>query len=152
MLYQLQKLSEEERSLVEQAPVWVTLLIACADHDIEESEIDRAKEIIHIKTFTQENDVKELYKDIEQNLDDRIDSALQSLSANGKERIEYLESQLAKLSDVLPKLDPTYAKQLHKSLQSLAVAVAQSDGGFFGIKRISSEEAAYIHLPMIQIS
>ena len=45
MLYQLQKLSEQERLAVQQSPVWVTLLIACANHDIEESEIDRAKEL-----------------------------------------------------------------------------------------------------------
>jgi len=81
MLYQLQKLSEEERIAVQQSPVWVTLLIACADHDIDESEIDRAKEIVHIKSFATQNDVKHLYKDLDSHIDQEIDNALRSLPA-----------------------------------------------------------------------
>jgi tellurite resistance protein len=149
MLYQLQKLSEEERFAVQQAPIWVTLLIACADDDIEESEIDRAKEIVHIKSFATQNDVKNLYKDVDSQMDESIDKALKALPANGEERIALLEKQISQLNDILPKLDHAYAVQLHKSLTSLAVSVAQADGGFFGINRISREEAKYIHLPML---
>ncbi len=150
MLYQLQKLSEEEQTLVRRSPIWVTLLIACADFNIEESEIDRAKEIIHIKSFAVQNDVKNLYKDLNEFVDEEIDSALQSLSADGKERLAFLEEQIAKLNNIFPKLDGTYATQLYNSLRSLAVSVARADGGFFGINAISEEEAQYINLPMLK--
>ena len=149
MLYQLQKLSEEERIAVQQSPVWVTLLIACADHDIDESEIDRAKEIVHIKSFATQNDVKHLYKDLDSHIDQEIDNALRSLPANGNERLVLLEEHIAKLNNILPKLDSTYASQLYDSLLSLAVSVAQSEGGIFGIQRISLYEKQYIHLPML---
>ncbi|PCJ65687.1 MAG: hypothetical protein COA58_09790 [Bacteroidetes bacterium] len=150
MLYQLQKLSEEEQTLVQRSPIWVTLLIACADHDIEEAEIDRAKEVIYIKSFAVKNDVKNLYKNLDSHVDQEIDDALKTLSAKGGERLEFLETHLAKLNDIFPKLDRTYAVQLYNSLTSLAVSVAQSDGGIFGIGRINNDEKKYIHLPMLQ--
>ena len=149
MLYQLQNLSEEERIVVQQSPVWVTLLIACADHDIDEAEIDRAKELVQIKSFATQNDVKHLYKDLDSHIDQEIDNALRSLPANGNERLDLLEEHIAKLNKILPKLDSTYASQLYDSLLSLAVSVAQSEGGVFGIKRISQDEKKYIHLPML---
>jgi hypothetical protein len=149
MLYQLQKLSEEERIVVQQSPVWVTLLIACADHDIDEVEIDRAKEIVHIKSFTIQNDVKHIYKDLDSHIDEEIDNALRSLPAKGDERLVLLEEHIAKLNHILPKLDSTYATQLYNSLLSLAVSVAKSEGGIFGIQRVSPNEKKYIHLPML---
>lgn len=149
MLYQLQKLSEEERLVVKQSPIWVTLLIACADFDIEEAEIDRAKEIVRIKSFATQNDVKYLYEDLDKNMEDEIDKALKSLSANGNKRLSQLELKISQLNNILPKLDKAYAAQFHKSLTDLALAVAQSGGGVFGIRRINSEEAKYIHLPML---
>ncbi|MFB1003855.1 MAG: hypothetical protein QMC70_06940, partial [Bacteroidia bacterium] len=91
MLHQLQKLSEEEQTLVRRSPIWVTLLIACADYDIDEAEIDRAKEIIRIKSLTIKNDVKDLYKDLNEHADEEIDLALKSLVAGGKERLVFLE-------------------------------------------------------------
>jgi hypothetical protein len=40
---------------------------------------------------------------------------------------------------------------LYNSLTSLALSVAQSDGGIFGIiSRIGEDEAKYIHLPMLK--
>lgn len=150
MLYQLQNLSAEEQTLVQRSPIWVTLLIACADYDIKEEEIDRAKEIIHIKSFAVQNDVKNLYKNLDEHVDEEIDFALKSLSADGAERMLFLEQHIAKLNDIFPKLDHTYAKQLYNSLVSLATSVARAEGGLFGIHKIGQDEAKYIHLPMLQ--
>ncbi len=149
MLYQLRNLSKEEQSVVTKAPVWVTLLIACADYDIDTKEIDRAKEIIQIKTYTTHNDVQDLYKELNLNIDNEIDQALKSLSTNGSERLAYLEDHLSKLNDIFPKLDKAYATQFYDSLRSLALSVAQAEGGFFGIGRISEQEQVYLKLPML---
>ena len=97
MLYQLKNLSQEEQSIVLKSPIWVTLLIACSDFDIEEAEIDRAKEIMHIKTFTTSNDVQEVYKNLSENMDADIDTTLKTLSANGDERIEFITKNLSEL-------------------------------------------------------
>ena len=149
MLYQLKDLSEREQQIVKYAPVWVTLYIACADNDIETSEIDRAKEIIHIKSFAEKSDVRELYQLLKTNIDDEIDLALKELSAVGEVRMAYLEENIARLNKIFPKLDAAYAKQLYKSLKSLAREVAKSSSGFFGIGIISDVEEEAIALPML---
>lgn len=150
MLYQLRNLTETEQSIVLKSPVWVILLVACADHDIDEREIDRAKEIIHIKSYATKNDVKNVYKELEKHLDEEIDAALKVLSPDGKERLLFLEENLAKLNKIFPKLEPTYASQLYNSLRSLALSVAQADGGFFGVGRISEDEEKFLSLPMLE--
>lgn len=149
MLYELKNLTDSERQVVKRAPIWVTLYIACADNDIDTSEIDRAKEIIQIKSYAEKNDVKKLYEAIKEDLDTEIDSALKDLSAKGEVRMAYLEENLAKLNSILPKLDSTYARQLYKSFKSLALEVARSDGGFFGIGRVNDYEETLVKLPMI---
>jgi len=149
MLYQLQKLSSEEQNSIRQSPIWVTLLVACADHDIQESEIDRAKEIIHIKSYALQNDLRDLYKELDADIDSLIDETLKSIPAEGTKRIIYLEDKIKELNAIFTKLDETFTKQLYASLKSLALAVAQSDGGFFGIGRISEEEEKFISLPML---
>jgi tellurite resistance protein len=150
MLYQLQKLSSEEQTSVKRSPIWVTLLVACADYDIQEKEIDRAKEIIHIKSYALQNDLKNLYKELDANIEQEIDQALAAIPAGGNDRIQYLEEKISELNPILGKLDSTFNKQLYKSLKSVALAVAQSDGGLFGVGRISDEEERYISLPMLK--
>ena len=150
MLYQLQKLSSEEQTSVKRSPIWVTLLVACADYDIQEKEIDRAKEIIYIKSYALQNDLKNLYKELDANIEQEIDQALAAIPAGGNDRIQYLEEKISELNPILGKLDSTFNKQLYKSLKSVALAVAQSDGGLFGVGRISDEEERYISLPMLK--
>ena len=150
MLYQLQKLSSEEQTSVKRSPIWVTLLVACADFDIQEKEIDRAKEIIHIRSYALQSDLKNLYRELDADIEQEIDQALVSVPAVGKDRIEYLKEKISELNSIFLKLDSTFNKQLYTSLKSLAVAVAQSDGGLFGISRISDEEKRYISLPMLR--
>jgi len=150
MLYQLRNLSEAEQSIVLKSPVWVILLIACADQDIDEREIDRAKEIVHIKGFATKNDVKNVYIELDAHMDEEVDNALKALSAVGSERLEFIEQNLTKLNKIFPKLDNAYATQLYNSLLSLAHAIAQAEGGIFGIGRVSNKEERYVGLPMLE--
>ena len=150
MLYQLQKLSSEEQTRVKRSPIWVTLLVACSDYDIQEKEIDRAKEIIRIKSYALQNDLRNLYKELNANIDQEIYQALAAIPASGNDRIQYLEEKISELNHIFKKLDSTFNKQLYNSLKSIAQAVAQSDGGLFGVGRISDEEEQYISLPMLK--
>ena len=62
-------------------------------------EIDSAKEIVQIKIFCYSKMMcKDIYikSFIILNVDNEIDAALKSLSANGKERLAYLEDHLSK--------------------------------------------------------
>lgn len=149
MLHQLRNLNQRETDLLAAAPVWVMLLIACADQNIEESEVNRGKEIIRIKSFAEKSDVRFVYSDLESQMDNIIDDALKSLSADGQERIDFISSKLEELNDVLPKVDRSFAIQFYNSLRDLAIYVAQASDSFFGVNHINSDEQKYIKLPML---
>ncbi|MFY0644733.1 MAG: hypothetical protein JXR19_09740 [Bacteroidia bacterium] len=149
MLYQLRNLNEEEKSVIINAPIWVTLLIACVDENINPNEIDKAKEVINVRSFTEDSDVRNLYKELNHDFEHAVQLAINALPLVGSERIAHLISNLEKMNPILAKLEHTYAVQLHEGLTRLAAVVANSDGGFFGIGAVSRKEAQYIGLPMI---
>lgn len=150
MLYQLRNLTESEKNVMVNAPVWVTLLIACADNDLHADEIKKAEEIINTRSFTENSDVRELYKELNEDFDHLVQIEINNLPLTGDERITQLVENLKQLNTIYPKLEHAYATQFHNSLKKLAALVAQADGGFFGIGSISYKEAEYIQLPMIE--
>lgn len=152
MLFQLRNLKDSEKETVKLAPIWVALYIANLDGKIEISELEKVKEVIHIKTYSEKNDVHYLYKELDNSsvLDDLIAGELTKLPQSVEERSAMLESRLAGLNQVFPKLDPEYTKQLYKSLRDIAVSVANAAGGVMGMGKITPEESEAIHLPMIE--
>ena len=150
MLHQLRNLNQQEMDLLAAAPVWVMLLIACADQNIEEKEVNRGKEIIRIKSYAEKSDVRLIYSDLETQMDVIIDEALKSLSADGAERITFISAKLEELNDVLAKIERSFAIQFYNSLRDLAIYVAQASDSFFGVNAINEEEKKYIKLPMLR--
>lgn len=150
MLHQLRNLNQQEMDLLAAAPVWVMLLIACADQNIEEKEVNRGKEIIRIKSFAEKSDVRFIFSDLESQMDDIIDQSLKLLSADGEERMAFISAKLEELNDVLAKIERSFAIQFYNSLRDLAIYVAQANDSFFGVISVSKEEKKYIKLPMLK--
>lgn len=150
MLHQLRNLNQQEMDLLAAAPVWVMLLIACADQNIEEKEVNRGKEIIRIKSFAEKSDVRFIFSDLESQMDDIIDQSLKLLSADGEERMAFISAKLEELNDVLAKIERSFAIQFYNSLRDLAIYVAQASDSFFGVISINMEEKKYIKLPMLK--
>lgn len=150
MLHQLRNLNQQEMDLLAAAPVWVMLLIACADQNIEEKEVNRGKEIIRIKSFAEKSDVRFIYSDLESQMDNIIDQSLKSLSADGEERMIFISEKLEELNDVLAKIERSFAIQFYNSLRDLAIYVAQASDSFFGVISVNKEEKKYIKLPMLK--
>lgn len=150
MLHQLRNLNQQEMDLLAAAPVWVMLLIACADQNIEEKEVNRGKEIIRIKSFAEKSDVRFIYSDLESQMDHIIDQSLKSLSADGEERIKFISAKLEELNEILAKIERSFAIQFYNSLRDLAIYVAQASDSFFGVISINMEEKKYIKLPMLK--
>jgi hypothetical protein len=83
-----------------------------------------------------------------------FDNALFRYSSNYEkleleERISKLSEILAGLNEILPKIDPLYAKILIKSLRTFAKEIAEASGGIAGIASISNAEQQLISLHMI---
>lgn len=132
------------------APIWVGILIGCADGKMVPQELKRIEEVIKTKTFSEHNDVHYLYTELaENNLHSNIEGLFGSLTGTPEEKSHLATEKLSELNAILPKLNETYAKQYRDSLHDLAVAVAKAAGGVLGIGSISHEEKELIDLPMI---
>ena len=150
MLYQLRNLNEEEKSVIFNAPIWVTLLIACVDEDINPNEIDKAKEVINVRALTEDSEVRQLYKELTFDFERAVQNAINELPLEGTKRIAHLVANLEQLNPILKKLEHSYAVNFYDGLTRLAAVVANSDGGLFGIGAVSVKEEEYIGLPMIE--
>lgn len=152
MLYQLRNLNDAEKQTVKQAPIWVAILIADADGTISPQEMKRIKEVIHIKTYSEHNDVHFLYEEIdnEEKIDAVVEETLSELPESGEERKNALESKLEGLNKIFPKLEQAYARQYYNSIKDIAVAVANAGGGVLGVGKISPDEISRLKLSMIE--
>jgi tellurite resistance protein len=150
MLFQLRKLNEREQQTITDAPIWVGILIGCADGAMVPQELKRIEEVIKTKTFSEHNDVHYLYTELANNdLNAKIENLFGQLKGTPEEKSQLASAKLAELNTIFEKINPTYAKQFRESLHSLAVEVAKASGGVFGIGRINHDERELIDLPMI---
>lgn len=151
MLFELRKLDSEEESVMLHAPIWTALLIGFADGELHDDELKKLREIIHVKTFAELNDVRKLYQELEKYEESAeiLERELEVLPTNPQAREKYLIAGLTQLNDIFPKLSVEYSRQFLKSLKEIAAAVANADGGFLGFGSVSKAESKFIHLPMI---
>lgn len=147
MLYQLEKLNDEEKELVLDAPAYITILIAGADHDITEAEIKRSLQLVHIKSFAESLEIREFYKEIDPDYDARLHNLLHSLPAGHAERDAVIIGLLSRLNTIFEKIENRVAHKYYLSLLSFANYIARSSSGI--LDRISFAESKYVKLPMI---
>ena len=151
MLDNLTQLEKEEKDLLIVAPNLVSALIGGADGNFSDDEIERAAEVIHIKTFSEKHEhIREIY-DLLDHEDTKKDfvALMVSLPKNTEERNNYLVGRLTGLNNILPKLSYSFAIRYYKSLRQIAHLIANADGGFWGIGSVHEAEKVFIKLPMI---
>lgn len=150
MLYQLEKLNAEEKELVLNAPAYITILIAGADDDITDVEIKRSLELVHIKTYSESIDVRDLYEKIDTNFETRLNDLIHALPTTLAEREAAVIEALSKLNAIFAKMDGIISHKYYLSLMNFAAFIARAAGGVFGIERVSFREEKFVKLPMIQ--
>lgn len=150
MLYQLSHLSEEEREIIYDAPVLVSAYVALADNQITVEERRKIVEMVHTKTFSEKNDLSDMYKELENDVSTRIENVIKSIPVYQEEKEPFVRARLVYLNQVMKKLDLTFARQLYKSLQDFAVFTAQTTGGVLGVHRINDSERLLMQLDMIE--
>jgi len=149
MLYQLEKLNKEEKELVLSAPAYITILIAGADDDITDIEIKRSLELVHIKTYSESIDVRDLYEKIDTNFETRLNDLIHSLPTTLVERETAVIEALSKLNAIFHKMDERISHRYYLSLLNFAAFIARAAGGVFGIERVSFREEKFVKLPML---
>jgi hypothetical protein len=150
MIPQLDSLSTEEQEFMYKAPILVCILIAGADGDIDRDEIKGALSQAKKKQRGAGDSLTKLYNEIGEDFEDKLKVLLQYYPVEVSQRNPMLVEELSQLNQILPKIDQEFSKQFYQSICDLAMKVAQSSGGWFGLKSIGEAEAKYVKLPMIK--
>ncbi|MCZ2102701.1 MAG: hypothetical protein LC107_14325 [Chitinophagales bacterium] len=142
-------LNQEERELLKEAIPLIAVLISGADGDFSKSELDSAKKITHIRSYNLKSDIKAFYKDVDEDIVEKINHYIEILPNGVHQRNELISEKLAALNPILEKIDQPKRYNLYKGFLSFAEHIAKASGGVLGFFGIQSEEAKWITLPMI---
>lgn len=150
MLNQFTSLSQAEKDLILHAPLYVSVLIAGADGNINTDEKNRILELIHTKTFSERYELRELYKELDHDAAAELRQLIATVPNNTEERNALLSDKIAGLNKIFTKVDHAFAVQLYNSLKEFASYVATADGGWWGIGAVTAAEKDLIKLPMLE--
>ncbi|MFT7232888.1 MAG: hypothetical protein ACI8TA_002106 [Cyclobacteriaceae bacterium] len=149
MIKELEKLREDEIAVLLKAPVYVTILIAGADGEIDKNERKEAIELARIKQSKSREKLGQYYKEVGESFEQWFNELLTELPSSAEERNQIITSELRKLNFILPKIDKYFGIELHASLKDIAKKIAESSGGVLGYLSISFEESKLVELKMI---
>lgn len=143
-------ISETQYDQLKEALSLITILIAGADGEIDEQELNWAEKLTGIRTYAKPEELNAYYLDVEDGFEDRLTSLLSSLPKKLSEREEEINKRLASLNEVFTCLSNPVSFQLYESFTSFAKHIAKASGGFLRFGSISSAEKKWIDLPMIE--
>lgn len=149
MIKEFENLREEEVQLLLNAPVYVAILIAGADGNIDKSERKEAVEVARSKQSRAREQLVDYYKEVGANFEDSFNKLIDELPDNSEERTKIITAELRKLNFILPKIDNDFSVKLYASLKELAKKIAEASGGILGYLSVSYEESKLAELNMI---
>ena len=150
MIAEFDALSESEVELMHKAPILVCILVAGADNNIDQSEMEVAINLAKKKSKRNKSRLMEFYTTVAQDFEDKIKIVIQSFPVEVEQRNILIMSELSQLNSILPKLEKSFAIHFYESIREVAKKIAESSGGILGLRSIGSEEARFVDLPMIK--
>lgn len=151
MIPEFKNLSETEIRLLEKTPAMITILIAGADEEISNGELQEAILLTKMKQKSARKELVSYYNFVAPNFESILDDLLLQYPSRPEERSQKIIMELEKLNAILPKLDKRWAGQFVESMRDIAKKVAESAGGVFGYLSIGYEESKLIGLKMIKL-
>lgn len=127
----------------------ITILIAGADDDIDEQELNWAEKLTHIRSYAKPEELNSFYAEVQAVFIERFNALLQELPGDLDARQSMISHRLAHLNSILPLLDNHVGHTIYDSLTSFAKHIARASGGFLRFASISKAEKHWIDLPMI---
>jgi len=150
MINEFENLSQPERELMLSLPVYVAVLIAGADGEIDNREVSKALNLANDKLKNARKELMSYYAEANENFEDKFKMAIANLPSGTAERQKVLVSKLKESNEVFAKLSKKYAVSLYASLKEIAKKIAEASGGVFGYMAIDFEESKLIELKMIK--
>jgi hypothetical protein len=133
-----------------EAPSYVALLIASADSEISLKETSWAEKVLSFRIKSAHHTLRAYYQDAHHFYKNNIEVILASLPENQSDRMQYLSDKIAKVNSSLNQIDETTKERLIDSYKSLALSIAEIDGGIFNFFASNPDEEKWLHLPMIE--
>jgi hypothetical protein len=150
MITDFEKLSEEEIETMLKVPLLVSILIAGADNEIDNTEIKKAVDISKSKQLRARKSLLDFYAEVGDNFEDKLKIMIQQYPVGSKERNPSIIDELEGVNDILPKLDKQFAGEFYESIKDIARKVAEASGGVLGYMAIGYEESKLVDLKMIK--
>ena len=150
MIKEFEILSQNERELMYSLPVYVAVLIAGADGDIDNKEVSRANNLANHKLKNARKDLITYYAEANENFEDKLKMAIANLPSGTADRQKLLVEKLKSANEVFDKLQNKFAISLYSSLKEIAKKIAEASGGVFGYMAIDFEESKLIELKIIK--
>ena len=148
MITEFQRLTESETELMLKAPILVCILIAGADGDIDRKEIREAISIARGRDKVK-SVLSTYFEIMAEDFEDKIKILIQSYPYESSQRNPLIIQELAQLNGVWKKLTKEFSMPYYEMLKNVAIKIASSSGGLWGMKKIGAEEEKYLKLPMI---
>ena len=114
------KLTEAEKKVLFQTPVYVSLLAALEDGKISKQEKKDATSLVHFRTFTSNPILHGYYKLAEDHFNDHLKEQEVELPENIEEARELLHNKLNEVNNILAKMNEEFTEELKQSLHSFA--------------------------------
>lgn len=149
MIKEFENLREDEVQVMLDAPVYVAILIAGADGNIDKSERKEAIGVARSKQSRAREQLVDFYKLVGDNFESKFNELIDSLPQDTTERNSKITSELRKLNFIMPKIDKKFSIKFYASLKDLAKKIAEASGGVLGYLSVSYEESKLMELRMI---
>ena len=149
MTDQFNNLKEEDLQILLDAVPLIAILIAGADGNIDDEELQWSKKVTHIRSYKMKADMKSFYAEVDKNYVGKLQHFIEVLPAGVAERTSIISEKLTEVNPVMAKLTPDVGSKLYKSYLSFADHVAKASGGVMGFFAVNKAEASLIGLPMI---
>ncbi len=149
MIKEFEYLRAEDVELMINAPVYVSILIAGADGNIDKSERKEAITIAQTKQSRAREQLVDYYKLVGDRFESKFNELLDALPKDTQARSDEIVKELRKLNFILPKIDKNFAIKFYASLKDLAKRIAEASGGILGYMSVSYEESKLMELKMI---
>lgn len=131
MIKQFNELKNEERELLYKAPVLVSVLTSCSLNEINEAQKADAIKLSHLKTFTSNPLLREYYEEVDKQFKNQFEATVKDFFPFDENKRGILKKEIDKVNLIIGKLEITYGKVLHKSLEGYASHVKKATHSVF---------------------
>lgn len=116
MIKQFERLTEEERQLLYEAPVLLSVLASCTINKVNKGQKADAIKLAHLKTFTAIPLLLPYYAEVEKGFKERFESAIKKYFPFDDNKQNEIKKEIHKINFIISKLDEDYAFTLHAGL------------------------------------